>query len=97
MGCYVGLYRVLVNGCKYSYLNKETVSFTVDPYDGNLNKLPQQEPSLGFGVQVHSQTLTKVSPGTRWPNWEPVVEQRWAEGELRNGELCQAPNSLAWR
>ena len=45
-----GVYWVLVRDFTLSYHSKETISFTIDPHSGNLNKIPEQEPSLGFRV-----------------------------------------------
>ena len=36
-----------VKGSNLNYHNKETILFTIDPYYGDLNYIPQQEPSLG--------------------------------------------------
>ena len=45
-----GLVWVLVRGFNFSYHNKETIVFSIDPYYGNLSKILYQEPSSLLSV-----------------------------------------------
>ena len=44
-------FRVLVEGCSLNYHNNNTIVFTIDPYHGNINYIPQQEPRIGLGLE----------------------------------------------
>ena len=51
----VYLYGAGFRGLLGSCHNKETILLTIDPYYGNLIKIPEQEPSSGIKARRPSQ------------------------------------------